>query len=372
MAQIVEHPDGVYLNMTTEAYYADWALGGTSLKTLVSSCPDWWWQSPFNTLVNRREDTDDETKAKRFGTALHCILLEGVDVFTSVYGIAPDKHSHPKAFDTSDQIKARLKELGAKVSGSKGELVERLREADPGAQILDDIVARWAEQGKKPLTRDAYNRLMLMERALLGRKDQPTQLGSAFVGGLSEVSVFWTDENGIRHRARFDKLKPNTTIDLKSFSNWQGRVFKKAILREAAIRGYHVQAAHYEEARRQLRRLVAEGKVYYPKTEIPELKAKIDADRALLHEIAKAEKWKWVWVFYKTDGAPRALGVVMDWAKAHQNIYLEGIGIRNEALANFLHYREFYGLSQDSPMWRDAEMLWTPEVEDWPFWGQEV
>jgi hypothetical protein len=374
MAQIVEHADGVYLNMTTEAYYADWALGGTSLKTLVTSPPDWWWQSPFNSLVPATE-TDEETKAKRFGTACHVALLEGMEVFNSTYGICPDKFTHPHALGTQAQLKGKLKELSLPVSGSKEEQVARLLEADPRLrkEILDCIIEDWAELGRKALGKTEHMRIRIMERALMGGGEMPvTDLGRAFVGGLSEVSVFWTDENGIRHRARFDKLKPNSSIDLKTFSNWEGRDFIKAILREAALRWYHVAAAHYEEGRRQLRRLVAEGKVFAPSSPNPELQAKIDADIALLHEIAKAEKWKWLWLFFKTTGAPRAKALVMDFAKKHENIYLEGVGMRNEALANFLHYREFFGLDQESKMWRDPEQLYTPEVEEWPFYAQRV
>jgi hypothetical protein len=373
MAQIVEHADGVYLNMTEEAYFADWAIGSTSLRLLVDSPPDWWWNSPFNTLVPHRENKDeDATKAQRFGSAVHCALLEGMDVFTSVYGVCPDKFTHPRALATAAELSAELKKIGEKVSGTKAEQIERLLAKDPAYadQILDCIIEEWEKQGRKPLSRVEYNKINLMERIMMGPKGKPTDLGKAFVGGLSEVSVFWTDEGGARQRARFDKLKPNATIDLKTFSNWQGRDFGKAMLRDAALKGYHIQASHYEEARRQLRRLVAEGRVFHPTSADPGLKAKIDADLALLQEIAAAETWRWVWVFYKTDGAPRAKGVIMNWKKTHANIIAEGDFKRAEAIANFHHYKSFYGLDQEGQMWRDPEQLWTPTLEDWPIYAQ--
>lgn len=375
MAEIVEHADGVYLSMTEEAYYADWSIGSTGLRLLVDSPPDWWWNSPFNTLVPHASHKDEEaTKAMRFGSAVHCALLEGMDVFTSVYGVQPDKFTHPRAMSTQSELSAELKRIGEKISGSKTEQIERLLARDPAyaEQILDCIIDKWAEQGKKPLSRVEFNKITLMERIMMGPKGKPTPLGKAFVGGLSEVSVFWTDEGGVRQRARFDKLKPNTTIDLKTFSNWQGRDFHRAMLRDAALKGYHIQASHYQEARRQLRRLVAEGKVFHPTSTDPGLQAKIEADLELLNEIAAADVWRWVWIFYKTDGAPRAKGVIMDWKKQHAGIIAEGDGKRAEAIANFHHYRDFYGLDQEGQMWRDVEQLWTPTTEDWPIYAQVV
>lgn len=373
MAQIVEHEDGVYLNLKEENYYADWAIGGTSLSTLKSSPPDWWWESPFNTLVPDKVTKDeDATKAMLFGSAVHCALLEGMDVFNLVYGAMPDKYSHRNALAKGDDFKKWLKEKGEKVSGSNQELIDRILGIDATVPILDVIQDEWLKQGKKPLSRIDFNKIHLMERVLMGPYDQETRkrnlsaLGKAFQGGLSEVSVFWTDDQGIRQRARFDKLKPNATIDLKTYSNWKTRDFGKAMLRDAALKGHHIQAAHYEEARNQLRRLVGEGRVFFSKPVDAEMKAEISRQIELLKEIAAAETWRWVWVYYKTDGSPRAKGVIMDWKKTHAQIYAEGCGVRAEALANFLHYRSFFDLGQDKPMWVDPETIWAPAIEDWP------
>ncbi len=220
MGQIVEHADGCYLNMTEESYFADWAIGSSALNLLRSSPPDFWWESPFNELRPEKASKDeDATKAMLFGSAVHCALLEGIDVFNLTYGILPDKHSHPKALDTATQISKRLEELGEKKSGSKPELIERLLGVDPKAVILEVLQEEARSSGKKMISRWDFNKIMLMERCLMGMKpaDGPrvlTSLGKAFQGGLSEVSVFWTDTKGIRQRARFDKLKPNVTIDL--------------------------------------------------------------------------------------------------------------------------------------------------------------
>lgn len=369
MPEIVEHADGVYLGLPEEAYHADWAIGSSALHTLYSSPPDWWWESPFNQLAV--EKTPKDTEALRFGSALHVALLEGMDVFTMVYGVEPSKFDHPSALDTMDQMKDWLVNKGQPKSGSKGDLIKRILAIDPKVPILEIIQANWAKQGKRPLSRSSFNKIHLMERVLMGPKDKPTALGKAFLGGLSEVSIFWTEEvphpNGgepvkVRFRARLDRLKPNSTIDLKTFSNWQGREFDKAMLREAAIRKYPVQAAHYDVAREQMRRLVDEGKIFAP-ADYPEDQIE------LLKKIAKVEKWLWCWVFYKSDGAPRAKGVVMDWRGKHATISSKAHAHRSDAILNFVQYASAFGLGHDQPMWTDLNTIWEPETEDWPLFA---
>jgi hypothetical protein len=383
MAQIVEHPDGVHLHMSEDAYFADWALGSSSIKTLFSSPPDWWWESPFNLL---QPQARKKKNALEFGSALHVALLEGMQTFRTVYGVEPTKYDHPNALDTMDDMKAWLKDRGEKVSGSKADLIERVLACDPNAPVLERIVAKWAQQGKRPISRTDFGKITLMERLLMGPPSQPTRLGKAFTGGLSEVSVFWTEEVQIgaavvkiRFRARLDKLKPNASIDLKSFSNWEGREFHKAMLRDAAIRWYPLQAVHYEKARQKLREFVAAGKIFAP----PGCEAEIE----LLQEIARAETWRWVWVFYKTDGAPRAKGIVMEWhgpggmategQGKHGAIYNYALGQYQQAIAGFHQYAAHYGLGfnddgSGKPMWVDLETLWDPAVEDFPSYSQIV
>lgn len=366
MANFTEHQDGIFLGLHEDAYFADPALGSSAIKDLHTSPPDWFWHSPYCSLRPPKEDKS----AFRFGTAVHVALLEGMDTFKAVYGVLPSKWEHRDALDTIDDLKAWLRDKGEKVTGAKAELIARVHAIDPAVPILDVIQNEWRKQGRRELSRDEYNRIVLMERMLMGRADNPTALGKAFMGGLSEVSVFWTDENGIRHKARLDKIKPNATIDLKTFSNWKDREFEQAILREIAIRRYPVQAVHYEEARRQLRRLFREDKVF----------GGTPAQHETLKEIAAAELWRWCWLMSKSDGAPRAKAVVVDWsteAAPHRPIYDRAWQVRKEALLAFLQYRETYGLGWNDdgspcPLWSDPVAIIEPSLESWPHWAAEV
>ncbi|AKU43470.1 nucleic acid-binding protein [Caulobacter phage Sansa] len=414
---VMEHPDGVYIGLPEIDYLTDWALSYSAFKLINSSPPDWHWDSPFN-LISVKDEKD--TPALRFGSALHCALLEPPGTLEKRFGVAPVIDDYPNAVRTADQAKARLREIGGKTSGLKPELMARLRELDPDVQIFDDILAKWRSQGKVELSAGDFDKIKLMVALATKHPD----LVKAFTGvGLSEVSVFWTDENGVRQRARFDRLKPVASIDLKSFSNWQGRDFKKALLREAALRFYDVQAAHYDEGRRQARRLVSEGKVYVcseqlvgigedgqyawdpdapvsggqlllndqrpagtqrawftfeadekgeihgrgrhlaneAQASITSIRPPTEAEMELVSKVFSPESWEWVWIFYKTDGAPTAQPVRLT---RDSKAFARGVERRETALGHYLHYREIFGLEQ---MWIRMDPMFTPDESDWPF-----
>jgi len=387
-----QHPDGIYIDLPNLDYLNDWALSYSAFKTLLSSPPDWHWESPFNIIEDKLRRS---TPALRFGEALHCALLEPPEMFPRRFGTPPNAKSHPKALRTLEHIKDRLAQLELRRTGNKDELIDRLLEHDPHAQILDVIVDKWKGLGLTPLDEEDIAKIRLMVALA---KRHPA-LDQAFSGvGLSEVSVFWTEELApgltIRQRARFDRLKKRASIDLKSFSNWQGRDFQKALLREAALRMYDLQAAHYDVARRKARDLMAEGKVYlcFPmliereedegrrlarwtdhtgevhhqllqKGEEPEtiIIPAPEATLALAQEVLGSEAWKWMWIFYKTDGAPTAQPVVLD---RETKAFTRGLEYRERALSQWVHYAGMFGLTQ---MWIRLDPIWSPTEEDWPF-----
>lgn len=352
--QIVAHEDGVYIGLREADYQEDWALGYTALKRLRSDPADWWHYSPFNP----DRPVKPPTKPQDLGSATHVIYLEGVETYDFVYGVLPGRADFPGCIGGGRELQTKCKSLGLNAGGLIDDMIGRLLTYDPNMLILEVEQRKWRQQAKRELTAAADRTVRVLHRMAMRTAaelrmpegQETITLREAFTGGLSEVSVFWTDEQGIRHRARFDKLKPNITIDLKTFSEWEKRNFKRALLREAYLRGYILQAVHYEEARHQLRRLVAEGKVF----------GGTEAQRALLEEIAAAEEWAWGWVFAKTEGAPTVKAIIPDkhgaqFEKARQQ--------REEALANFIFYRDFFeGLDT---MWFDPEVVWEPEHTDW-------
>ena len=387
---VIEHDDGIYLNLPQLDYLNDWALSYSAFKTLLSSPPDWHWESVFNRLVDNVKRK--ETPAMRFGSALHAALLEGMPVYERKFGIVPTQADHPKALRTVEEIRHAIKTLGASPKGNKPQLIDQLLQLNPRAKILDAIVDEWRQthRGVTELNREEDTQIRLMVQ--LARRHP--ELASAFSGnGLSEVSVFWTDINDVRQRARFDRVKPNASIDLKTFSNWQGRDFKKALLREAALRMYDLQANHYDVARHEMKRLAEEGAVFLCFDEkeedvdgvrwgvvidndgevLRERELKKDEETqtlivpadeetiARVREVLATPVWEWVWIFYKTDGAPTAQPVRLD---RKTKAFERGGDLRQGALTSFLYFKGMFDLDR---MWVRLDPMWTPDDEDWPF-----
>ena len=337
---------GVYFGLSEADYFAADAHGSTDLKMLARSPADWWWYSKHNPLRPAEPDTD----GKRFGSALHKALLEGLAAYEATYFIRP---APPEgAYRTIDDLKTLLEASGHayKKSARKDELIETVLTHFPNAIIYD----RWLDEqaatfaGREEISENWDQAIRLMAQIV---KSHP-QLKDAFVGGAPEVSVFW-DDGDVRFRARFDYLKPQGVFDLKSISNWRGDDFRKACLREIGFRGYDVQAAHYIEARAQAARFMREGRVFGYH------------DPALVKELMRAADFAFVFVFMQTIGSPRALPLMFP-----QGNIVQEAGDRTKALAleHYRAYRDRFGLSE---MWVEVDALWMPALDDWAqanFW----
>ena len=192
--------DGVYFGLPEDDYHADPALGSSGIKDLNIDPLTYWKKSPLNPDREEKEDTP----ALMFGDAVHKLLLEGPDVYRKIYAEKPEGMSFSK-------------------KDGKAWKAEH-----DGFKILD------ADQSKQlHAIKDAADR---------------TGLTTALQGGFSEVSVFWTDDEGFRRKARFDKLKVGAAIDLKTFENTTGRPLDDAVGWAIAQNGYLISGVWYSEA----------------------------------------------------------------------------------------------------------------------------
>jgi len=198
---------GIYLGMPAETYHSDPALGSSGIRALL-----------------RGARTDAETKATILGTALHKILLEGKQSFAADYRRRPD-----------DAEGATPAEKGQLTKAAKAKL-------PPGVRLLHG---------------DEYDMALDVAAVI----HEHPELAGVFDGGLSEVSVFWT-EGDIRLKARFDKLKVGGIGDLKSIANERGR--RLSVECKYAIKNYRydIQAEHYLEGRRQMPALAKAGRLF--------------------------------------------------------------------------------------------------------------
>lgn len=331
---------GVYFGLPEAEYFADDAIGSTDLKELARSPADWWWNSAHNPLRQPPADND----GKRFGSALHTALLEGMDVYEARYFIRPE--APEKCVRTMDDMRALLDYVGVayKKSLKKDELTDLFLSHHPEHVVYDRWIVEQTQQfaGMVEISERWDQAIRLMAQVI---RSHP-QLKDAFVGGMPEVSVIYM-RDGVKRRARFDYLKPQGLFDLKSISNWRGDDFRKACLKQIASFSYDVQAADYIDAHAEMLSLLREGRIFG------------EVDPAFPKEVLKASEFLFVFVFMQTIGSPRALPVVFPQGNI---VHETGQRVKQAALENYRTYRDRFGLEN---MWVEVDELWNPALDDW-------
>lgn len=332
-------PEGIYFGMSEGDYHAAPALSNSGIKHLLTSPTDFWARSWMNP-----EREDDGTDAKELGKAYDCRIIEGRAAFASRYAMALDDGDYPNALHTADEIKVRLAHLGLKTSGKKDDLIARLLEADPRAQIWDTLLS---EHGKAHAGRTLLSRELIrkIETAAAFIEKHP-EIGKAFSGGYPQVSIFWTDESGVPMKSRLDYLKREAVVDLKTFSNPFGKPIKLAVAYAIASYKYHLQVAVYLEAVERAKKFIREGRVFG------------DVEKSFLAKLAAEPEHRFAFVFQQTGIAPVArlypfpMGLALDCAR---------ITVR-DAKAIFKLCVETFGCD----MWMDMVGVETLDDGDFP------
>lgn len=316
---------GIYFGLSEDRYHADPSLGSGSIRAL-SKCPIYYW---VDSWMNPLREPQAETPALLFGRALHKLVLEGPEAFQASYLRAPQKEDYPEALDTANEIKAALKAVGGKVTGTKPELIERLKFADPGAVLWDDIcndhAAECARTGATSLKPGDYARIVAGAAYIAGDE----RVRAAFQGGKPEVSVFWV-EDGVPMKARLDYVRlgkgadgapVGLITDLKSFANILDKPPEQAVINAIASTRLDIQAAAYLQGVAKIPEMFAAGQVYGADG--------INAEWLQTLCTMPIERWVWNWVFYQKEapvsmlrstrpGSPMITGATMNVQSAQQ------------------------------------------------------
>lgn len=265
-------PDGIYLGLPADDYHADDALGSSNIRDLLKGANLFWHKSRMNPKRRKEKKTD----AKIVGNATHRLLLDGQDLFEAEYVRGPygpdDDHlSGP--------------EKGALTKEAKKKLLE----------------------GQELLSQEDYDFVVGCKDVL----DSDPKLRGCLDNGLSEVSIFWTRVDGVRCKARHDKLKIRGIGDIKTIANERERPLDEACYLDFSTYRYDIPAAHYSEGRRQMAHLLAAGKVFVG-TE-PMTKDDKDADKILsfLAQCVAVKNFGFQLVFIPKKGAPDAWSTVL-------------------------------------------------------------
>lgn len=294
-------PDGVYLSLPEDIYFLQDRLGSSDLIDLHRYKEGWWWSSKHN--PDRPADT--KTKAQNYGSALHAIMLEGVAAYEERFAVEPDRADYPQLLESIPQIKAALVDAGMSLRNTSSYRLDDWIDAAAihcagkpvWAAIMrdhEDSLLRSDGTVRRSVSAIEDRMLRYMLEAALEDEECRRLLGyGQDVPLLAEVSIFWTDEYGLKRRARLDKPVPHFTMDLKSLGNWQGRDLVHSIGDRIRAEGYDIQVGDYHVARRHMHRMVRQdaGRFLFGGTL---------EERAWVEAIAIRDmRFDWIWLFYQ-------------------------------------------------------------------------
>lgn len=214
------HPAGVYSGISNADYHGGPGISKSGLDVIR--------KSPAHFKQSRSEGYQEPTPSQRLGTMAHALILEP-ETFWDEYAMpfeAPDG-----ALSTNDEIKARLKLAGEKVSGNKPELIERLRSVDPDAVFLDDAKAAYDEEvgDKEVITAEELEKVEAIRDSVMNHPAAGKLLKPG--SGIAELSCYWTDPaTGVLCRCRPDFWRHDGIIvDLKTARDASPEGFEKSI-----------------------------------------------------------------------------------------------------------------------------------------------
>lgn len=241
--------DGIYFCLPEAAYLAEDRLSKSGIKKLRVSPADYWADSPLN--PDRKKP---ESAAMVAGSAYHCARLEP-ERFAQIYVRELSKAEMPEgSLFTGTEMGKALEELGAKKTGGVSEQAARLFEAGFDAdKIWHHQLALWSagvSPDQIPIGAELYDEIV----ADMHRMHSVPAIHGLLSGGAAEVSVFWTcRETGIPMKARFDYLKADRWVEVKTFANPNGKNLYQCITDAIRFNRYHIDAAAYMEAAEAVR-----------------------------------------------------------------------------------------------------------------------
>jgi hypothetical protein len=380
VARVEAITDGIYFGLPADVYHAVPRLSSSGIQKICVSPATFWrgsWLDP-----ERPEFDEEETIWQLLGRAYHTARLEP-HLFEATYARDLEKSEAPKGtLFTGDDMKKKLEEYGLAKTGKVEELAERLADAGfPSSQLWPLIKREWEEQrnGRTALPAKHYDQ-MITDRDRISLNGQIAPL---LTGGEAEVSIFWTDEHGLKMKARVDYLTRDWWADFKTFDNSRGKNLNQALVDAVRFNRYYIQAPVYREAIEAIRL----GKLQI-------VEAQTDDQRALVASLAiKPGELRCWYIFQEKGGVPNLLArefpfyavpyttifqaeafakdeerkqAVLDGARHRTNLFVKGAGEVLQAKKMFVLYSEVY---RPGEPWFPIEAVGAFSDEDFhPYW----
>lgn len=362
---------GIYFGMPEEVYHAIHAASTSGLKTFAASPADYWEDSVLNPEREERESRDYFD----YGKAIHCLVLEGEEVYAARYVIGLEKPEG--VIENVDQIKTAIAKLGEKPvtrvderAAKKEDWIAQLLELDPEAQVWERMQAAFDAEhaGAEIVSHKIDKRVRIATKMILGQPD----IAALFSGGYPEVSIFWfCPVTGCPMKARLDYLTATAIVDLKSFSSKGNLPIDRAVEREIANHRYNVQHVIYDEAAAMARQMIREkgefvihSNMNTPATLSP------DARSVIVDWCVKWAKQPdepdFIFVFQKSTKAPVVRGKIMP----RESMGVFGTTRRRveELKRSFVAHCEVYGTGP----WLDIQPVSHIGDTDLPMWATEI
>lgn len=336
-------PNGIYVGLPEEIYHADTALGSTSVKALATDPVGW----QYDRLRPRKGITPEYLT---FGRAWHCRILEGKAEFDKRYAKPPTPADVPGCLSTSDDIKEFLKMNGQKLTGRKEDLIARAKELDDCPPIYDEVLAQWRRDNPKHEELSERQVLEIEDSVTIMMRD-PTlasvMVAGSLIDGAAELSVFVTDERGVRRKGRYDYAIPPAgsrikalITDLKSFTSYKVGTHEEAAMHKIHLECYDVQGGYYCDLYRRAKPLLEAGLIFGDEAAFPTVRAFLEAPAL-----------DWVWVFLRRDAGMVPVTLSVD---AEDELFRHGLEIAEDGIARYVEFMEKFGADQ---LWSDPPKM---------------
>jgi hypothetical protein len=227
--------------MTHEEYRAKPGLSHSGMKDLaVSPLRFWYWH------VNPARVERPATAEMVFGSALHCAVLEPKE-FNGRYAMVVDEDDFPGCLRTIEDLRGWIRDKGYAPSGTrKDAMIQQALVIDPTVLILDVEKAN-AEQrnaGKTMVPKEAW---LCVAGAAVALRDEPL-VNKMLSDGDPEVPFFGEYE-GVPIKGCLDWVSPNLILDLKTFSQRDGKSIDRSITDAIFWQTYYQKAYLYSVLR---------------------------------------------------------------------------------------------------------------------------
>ena len=230
---------GAQLGLEPAKYFSAPGLSNSGMSDLLVSPLRYWFKQ-----VNPAREPEEPTPQMRFGSALHCAVLEP-DQFDKRYACELNADDYDGCLVTIQDCRQWLEDKGIKAKGTrKADVIAQVQAKDPDWPIFDVLQARHLEQhaGKTLFSMDDWLRI---QRAAEALKAEP-RVSGLLSNGQAEVSILGEDpEFGIPLKARLDWVTPTHTLDLKTFTQTRGKSIDKTVTDAIWYEGYYRQAYFY-------------------------------------------------------------------------------------------------------------------------------